>query len=689
MNYDASIMPIFCLPPRPPSYSSFIIVVVTSINSLGLPIVEISPMSLPNNMPTMSTFGQHPSSKQPQQPGFTQDPETARRNYRQALYELTFNSKPIITNLTIMAQENQHVAGAIVREIEQQIRHNAPGQKLPILYLIDSICKNVGGVYIDHFARNIVSTFMDAYTLTDPQTRRSFERLLQTWKNGLPNGHPVFSRHVIESIERPVNYMRERQGAQPMHQSPRPKHPLPQQQQQQQQQQQRNQHIHVNPNFVPAPGSRDPRTRSDYSDRQRQQQPSYNMTPPAKQDSPTAKSNGPKEGPQQLSQLFSQIQAILPGLPATQAATFQHQIDQIMSAPPAQTGRLSYAPTSAAATPPLPPPTSIPPQQQHAPSTTSHMAEAKGTPPMGAPFPSTATTSEPKAPAINTAELLQGLTSLGILQGGTPSNVVSTPTPPPMIQEQQHGSISTPPQHSTTAGIRLESKDLQIARPGAVEVLYSGLPLQCKQCGFRYPKTEQGQSKMDAHLDSHFRQNRRMKERVKRGLSRSWFVTEDEWISGAGGELASHQAPTFLTDSTSGSGNAHQHGNVGGSPSAQAGSETIGPDSQMVVMPDENNRKPCPICGERFVDFWNDDEEEWMYKNAVLVDNTIYHATCHADAVKSGTLMSDHGDDDNDAVSNALTTMLSDHGVKRKHESYADDEGAVKIPRTDLAYDVK
>lgn len=34
--------------------------------------------------------------------------------------------------------------------------------------------------------------------------------------------------------------------------------------------------------------------------------------------------------------------------------------------------------------------------------------------------------------------------------------------------------------------------------------------------------------------------------------------------------------------------------------------------------------------------------------------------------------MSDHGDDDNDAVSNALTTMLSDQGVKRKHESYAD-----------------
>lgn len=32
-----------------------------------------------------------------------------------------------------------------------------------------------------------------------------------------------------------------------------------------------------------------------------------------------------------------------------------------------------------------------------------------------------------------------------------------------------------------------------------------------------------------------------MKERVKRGLSRSWFVSEDEWIKGTAGELASHQ----------------------------------------------------------------------------------------------------------------------------------------------------
>lgn len=56
----------------------------------------------------------------------------------------------------------------------------------------------------------MVNVFLDAYTLTDPSVRKSFERLLQTWKNGMPGGHPVFPRHIIEPIERSIIYIREK-----------------------------------------------------------------------------------------------------------------------------------------------------------------------------------------------------------------------------------------------------------------------------------------------------------------------------------------------------------------------------------------------------------------------------------------------------------------------------------------------
>ncbi|KAG1442011.1 hypothetical protein G6F56_011240 [Rhizopus delemar] len=155
--------------------------------------------------------------------------ELIQKNYRAALSELTFNSKPIITNLTIMAQENQTAATGIVREIENRLRMNTAGQKLPILYLIDSICKNVGGVYITIFGRNMVNAFLDAYTLSEPSAKERFERLLQTWKNGMPNGRPVFARHIIEPIEKSIAYLREKQADE---------------------QQNASNSIHVNPKFI-------------------------------------------------------------------------------------------------------------------------------------------------------------------------------------------------------------------------------------------------------------------------------------------------------------------------------------------------------------------------------------------------------------------------------------------------------
>jgi pre-mRNA cleavage complex 2 protein Pcf11 len=61
--------------------------------------------------------------------------------------------------------------------------------------------------------------------------------------------------------------------------------------------------------------------------------------------------------------------------------------------------------------------------------------------------------------------------------------------------------------------------------------------------------------------------------------------------------------------------------------------------SRTVVSPPGNEKLHCPICQEELEEFWCDEEEEWMLRNAVRVNDKIYHATCHADTVKVGRVL--------------------------------------------------
>ncbi|XP_011609384.2 pre-mRNA cleavage complex 2 protein Pcf11 [Takifugu rubripes] len=110
----------------------------------------------------------------------------ACREYQSSLEDLTFNSKPHINMLTILAEENINFAKDIVAIIEAQISKAPPTEKLPLLYLVDSIVKNVGGEYLAVFAKNLITSFICVFEKVDENTRKSLFKLRSTWDEVFP-----------------------------------------------------------------------------------------------------------------------------------------------------------------------------------------------------------------------------------------------------------------------------------------------------------------------------------------------------------------------------------------------------------------------------------------------------------------------------------------------------------------------
>ena len=90
-------------------------------------------------------------------------------DYADALKDLTINSKPMITSLTMLAQElgahDVTIACRIGELIERHIRTSSPKAKLCGFYLMDSIAKNVKGHYVGHFAKGLADLYISVYQI--------------------------------------------------------------------------------------------------------------------------------------------------------------------------------------------------------------------------------------------------------------------------------------------------------------------------------------------------------------------------------------------------------------------------------------------------------------------------------------------------------------------------------------------
>ncbi|QKX64318.1 uncharacterized protein TRUGW13939_11492 [Talaromyces rugulosus] len=582
-------------------------------------------------------------------------------DYKNSLEDLTTNDRFQISNLTVIAKENTEHAMAISRVLENHIRSTPPAHKLPALYVVDSVVKNVGTPYTLFLGRNLYQTFMNAYTLVDQQTRRKLDEMLRTWKEPVPGSldpRPVFPVEVTRSIEnalikartaalqqqrQPPDVLRGRGSATP----PGWKHtPTPPQ--------------NAGPRPAPYGVNGNPQAQAPgepYTGRQSHTpQPSQEVDLGALHrdieglimNARSDFANNPLDfAIQQRLKALLDLQGILQRqqLPQEQLKLVRDQVSALAPAPKPASQPLANFPQTLPAYPPPAAPT--PPSQavQQAlsqpnlaallnPTTLASLIKTTANRQQATPPPAAAnilsqvqpaSTPQPSAtPIASENPLIASLRARGLLPAsGTPPT--ATPTGLPFIIPGQVGFTppAPTPQGSTDVSIHvhLSTASIKIPRPVLLNSLYDAKSNKCGTCGRRFSTSEEAKQKKARHLDWHFKTNQRMADAAKRGQNRSWYVDERDWIKSREYDDASDLAGD---------------GPGGSSAAAEEEAAKKQPQKQWLRAPNDValRNAPCPICQEKFESTWSEDVQDWIWQDALKVGNRVYHASCYAEVTK-------------------------------------------------------
>nr|XP_014092087.1 uncharacterized protein LOC106618746 isoform X3 [Bactrocera oleae] len=263
---------------------------------------------------------------------------------------------------------------------------------------------------------------------------------------------------------------------------------------------------------------------------------------------------------------------------------------------------------------------------------------------------------------INIDELFQKLVSSGILGGA--GNVVAPSNKDAGILPSAAALEEEPPQPIAIRPIDLtKSETIKTRQLAIVDTLFSGM--QCSSCGVRFPPEQT--IKYSQHLDWHFRQNRRERDLSRKAHSRKWYYDLADWVQYEEIEDLEEREKNFFE--------AQQN-------DVEASDETSNQkwlNSPVALscpaLPADVNRV-CDMCQEKFEQFYHEETEEWHLRNAIRVEDKIYHPLCYEDYKAALNAKVEEADEKAKDKAAEETNTDDDMIIKIEGDDHSDVEGA-------------
>lgn len=582
-------------------------------------------------VPVQSMYGYG----QPVYPGQSLDPGSFRRDFTTRLSELTVNSRPIIQNLSMMAQNFTRYSDIVAECLQAHIRRVPPWMKLPAFYVLDAISKNVFVPYASRFSAFVPQLFLETHKQVDVSTKSKMEEMLVTWRSGAPNGKELFGVAAQVTLERAI--WGNDSSSIPESSSRRQGHPVLLSKSQvlaeldvtlalKEQATQANPYDSVTKNQVDILHKL--RRMVEIGVSQEELQQILSQLRAMSRGSPLSHSQAPH-------QVNNHTFSTPPLVTSTSSIQLNHrQHVQVPHPLPMNNSQASVATSSLQ---PLVASSSI---QSSSHETVMKISQQ----------PNSSLTSVPSISGIS--NLFESLVKAGLVSSSN-STPVGAGSSSQVIQPalevtaelgskdvtklEEEEALESQRRYARSIfsmQLRLSTADISRARPPNISLLYEKLPNQCRQCALRFSNDNIGKKKMQDHLDLHYRQNIRAKEAAGRGHSRSWFLSAEDWILDS-------------NSSTSGRKRHFEGAKVELGKNAQYVENESALQSSTVVIPpgDEAKSVHCPVCKESLKSEFREDDEEWIWLNAIRVKDKIYHATCHSELASKSIIASKIRDD--------------------------------------------